>query len=112
MQKYQILGVWAIDKKKIGDSIFYYAPEILNKENPTEKVDCYSYGMVLYFLFNETRPFSEKSFSTINSLKLHLEKNCRPHFQEEFPKSLKDLISKCWQQHPKDRISFDEIVIN
>lgn len=40
--------------------LFSMAPELYNKEKYNEKVDIYSFGIVLYELFTEREPYAEE----------------------------------------------------
>ena len=93
----------------------YEPPEFITNyiENQNSfRLDIYSYGMVLYYLITETRPFSTFEGSR-NELIESIQKGYRPEFPITFPKEYnkwKKLINKCWEQLPFKRPIFGNII--
>lgn len=85
----------------------YMAPELIISNSYDNKVDVYAYAMILYEMAEGIRAFK--------GLKLNEIFNCvvknqeRPDFTDCTPQSLKNLISRCWDQDPKERPSFEEV---
>ena len=87
------------------------APEIFT---PSEKaryslpVDVYSFGMVLWELWERKRPYEElpSRFDVIDAIKA----GNRPPISESCPTGLMSLIQRCWQYDPARRPKFSYIV--
>lgn len=78
------------------------APELLNEQKYDEKVDVYSFGIVVFYILTGGE-LPQISIGGISSGK-----------QAPIPKNIntvsRDLISKCWSFKAKNRPSFDNIV--
>jgi serine/threonine protein kinase len=87
------------------------APEIFT---PSEKaryslpVDVYSFGMVLWELWERKRPYEElpSRFDVIDAIKA----GNRPVISDNCPTGLMSLIQRCWQYEPSRRPKFSYIV--
>ena len=91
----------------------YMAPEVLKKNNYTEKADIYSYAIVLIELLTGNKPYGAEECSQMNQAQLMyhiIENNLRPSLEGLHP-SLQQLISDCWNIDPNLRPSFAEIVV-
>lgn len=106
--------------KEIAGTPEYMAPEVFKRLNYDEKVDVWSYGMVVWALFSEKKLFPELRNDNDN-LKEHFEKlikdeDYRPEIpqewqEEEKMKKISEMIKKCWNsKEPAKRPSFEEIV--
>ena len=80
------------------------SPEMAREEDYDEKTDVYSYGVVLYFLFNGKLPKQ-----SLND-KIKKKKISFPKPSQAISQSCIDLIQKCMSNESKDRPSFDEII--
>lgn len=88
---------------------FWMAPEvILSHPNYDEKVDTYSYGIILWELLTGKQPFENLSNSMI-SIKIAME-NLRPEIPSYCPVNLEKLIKRCWSRESSDRPSFRDII--
>jgi len=79
------------------------APEVLQMLPQTEKVDVYSYALVLYELFTGDLPFAA---SEIADLKLAVVRNRqRPPIDsiQRVPVFWKQLMKQCWEHEPEKR---------
>lgn len=86
----------------------WMAPEMFDSTIYSNKVDVYSYGMLLWEMLAESAPF--KNMNAVQIGYAVCKKHERPKFPEDAPKLLKKLISHCWKQDPDQRPTFDEIV--
>ncbi|OHT12953.1 hypothetical protein TRFO_17009 [Tritrichomonas foetus] len=86
----------------------YMAPEFIKGENYTEKVDVYSYAMVLWEILTGQLPFFDLAAAQV--IFAVIIKHQRPEIPENTPKPLSTLISRCWRENPEERPSFTEIV--
>jgi len=93
--------------EKVG-TIRWTAPEILRGESYTEKVDVYSFGIVLWELFIRpvAVPFEGMTIAEVKELVIN---GARP----ELPNcnsGIRALIKSCWQDDPTKRPIFAEIL--
>lgn len=93
-------------------SIEYMAPEYINGYNAgdfNEKIDVYSFGILLYHLFVKKLPFDN-----IQNVKRDLEslKGLKPRINDDDPilPVFRRLILTCWNEDPSSRPTFDKIV--
>jgi serine/threonine protein kinase len=107
------------DAKGRKGSPLYMAPEVLKKGSLTNKVDVYSFGLILWELLSEQRVFREhlKHNDLTLFTKAICEKGERPPIPPE--KNTKEegwknehvaqLIQKCWSYKPEERPTFKQI---
>ena len=87
------------------------APEIVKyngEEEYTEKVDCFSFGMLIYELLTLHQPFV--GYETVKELILE---GGRPPLSPReliYPTYVLDLMVVCWAQQPRERPSASQIV--
>lgn len=95
----------------------YSPPEILidsrticyrfDKDDLNEKVDIYSFGILLWELEANTIPFDVK----LNDLYSYVvDKNVRPEIQNNVDKTITSLIRSCWETEPQNRPNMKEII--
>ena len=96
----------------------YSAPEVLgtsgkffkipeNTNENLEKIDIYSYGMILWEIITNTVPFDVK----LSDVKKYvLEDKVRPEVPTNIDKSLSTLIRNCWDSELIKRPSEKEII--
>lgn len=87
----------------------YMAPEVMRKQEITEKVDVYSMGIIMWELLTREDPFaSHEDYDVfVDSV---CNKNERPTIPLWCPESLRKLIVSCWNENPDLRPTFPEIV--
>ncbi|CFW92820.1 putative Non-specific protein-tyrosine kinase [endosymbiont DhMRE of Dentiscutata heterogama] len=97
------------DNNQIYGIMPYVAPEVLQGETYTQKLDIYSLGMVMYEIITGIPPFAEQARNTKLALKIC--RGERPEFpaQIKYPQLLIDLIKQCWDQEPNNRPSAREV---
>jgi len=108
------LSIKPVGKEVKGRKVWnwrWLAPEIMKNQQYTEKIDIYSFGIVLWELISREVPFDEYydelKWNTI--LEDKIIKGLRPTIPSECPNEMKDLISDCWSDDPKKRPSFATI---
>ncbi len=81
-------------------TIGFAAPELLQRDDYTNKVDVFSFGMTVYALFVGRMPFEEEksSFSAIK----RIVSGDRPSL-EGVPPEVAEVITKCWAEEPGAR---------
>jgi serine/threonine-protein kinase CTR1 len=105
--------------KEIAGTPQYMAPEVFKRWNYDEKVDVWSYGMVVWALFSEKKPFPTLRNDNDNQ-KEHFEKliedeGYRPEIPQEWQvdeklKKISEMMKRCWNSvKPTERPSFEEI---
>lgn len=89
----------------------YMSPEILQDEMYSQAGDVYAFAFIIFEIMtceipykNEVNNFVKLSQKVINGY--------RPTIREDVPDSYRNLIERCWSQDPKERPSFDVIVVN
>lgn len=97
-------------KLSVGTPI-YMAPEVVDDVHYTNKIDVFSYGMILYHILTLRRPWCDKKdITTFKLLKLIIDGE-RPEIKKgEINDGWKDLIQRCWNNDPDKRPSFIQIV--
>jgi serine/threonine protein kinase len=82
---------------------YYMAPEQIRGVKPTRLVDIYAFGVVLYELITETRPFEAPTPSAIFDLILSRPLDIKPLLRPGMPSSLVDLIRASTDKDPAQR---------
>ena len=100
--------------KGIG-SVQWMAPETLQSntlDNINEKVDVYSFGIIIWEIYARTQPYKNMNISQV--INYVCNENGRPNCdlikKEEMPKGLFELMEKCWDKNPNSRPDFEEIL--
>lgn len=89
---------------------YWMAPEVFAGGAYDEKIDVYSFGMVLYEIFCRALPFEDVE---PHHVRAHVLKGNMPDLElvpRDCPRSLKPLISACWAKEPSTRPSFTEVL--
>mmetsp|Transcript_15389 Transcript_15389/g.34912 ORF Transcript_15389/g.34912 Transcript_15389/m.34912 type:complete len:296 (+) Transcript_15389:85-972(+) len=88
----------------------WMAPEVFTGTQYDEKVDVYSYAMILFEIICREIPFEEEEPAQVGTLAAA---GARPDLEAlppDCPGTLKDLMIVCWAHDPKKRPAFDAIV--
>lgn len=104
-------------KGRFGTPI-YMAPEVLNDSELTNKIDVFSYGLVLFELLTYKKPYLDlrtplpSRISEIDDFLDFIRTNRRRRdiHPNEAPDIYVDLINKCLDENPDNRPSFVQIV--
>lgn len=87
----------------------WMAPEVLlSTPNYDEKVDVYSYAILLWELLTNQPPFAGMNPNQITDLVIN--QGYRPEIPEDAPPNLAKLINKCWQTNPEKRLTMSRVV--
>lgn len=86
------------------------APELLTATNKTRysvKVDVYSFGMVMWELWEKKRPYEELTsrFDIMDAIR----SGNRPPVSDNCPPAFRALMQRCWQAEPTRRPTFKYI---
>ncbi|XP_075230073.1 mitogen-activated protein kinase kinase kinase 13 wallenda isoform X2 [Lycorma delicatula] len=97
-------------KMSFAGTVAWMAPEIIRNEPCSEKVDIWSYGVVLWELLTCEIPYKDVDSSAIiwgvgsNSLHLPIPSSC--------PEGFRLLVKQCWSAKPRNRPSFKHILMH
>lgn len=84
------------------------APEVVRMEEYTEKVDVYSFAVVLWELITQSEPYDGEG--GIQIAYAAAEQGLRPPIPEFTPERYSKLMVQCWADSPDDRPPFSEIL--
>jgi serine/threonine protein kinase len=90
----------------------YTAPEIYQDQGYTEKVDVWSFGILLWEIFRPievSNPFI--GLSPDEFLHQVIDLNLRPFIAPEYPQVVQEILTFCWQIDPTKRPSMDQIQV-
>jgi serine/threonine protein kinase len=85
----------------------YIAPETLEGEDFTKKVDVFAFGLILYELFVGESVFPLDA-APGRIVRLHID-NFRPEIPSHVSDVVRRVIELCWSKDAESRPSFDEI---
>jgi len=86
----------------------YMAPETISDGKASEKVDIYAYGIILWELYTEVRPY--EGVGPFQIMYKVINEGLRPEIPSDCPPRYAALIEKCIQLEPNARPSFKEII--
>ncbi|CAL8325069.1 unnamed protein product [Merluccius merluccius] len=97
-------------KMSFAGTVAWMAPEVIRNEPVSEKVDIWSFGVVLWEMLTGEIPYRDVDSSAIiwgvgnNSLQLPIPDSC--------PDGFKILLRQCWNIKPRTRPSFRQILLH
>ena len=86
----------------------YKSPEEFANDRQSQKVDIYSYAVLLCELYSKKKPWRDTVSAKICQKVLHEQQ--RPDLPEGVPSGIIDLISDCWKQNAAERPTIDEVI--
>ncbi|CAE7434990.1 ILK1 [Symbiodinium natans] len=92
-------------------SYLYMAPEVVRYEEYNEKVDVYSYGLIMYYISSGKRPFHHITLDPEVILQQYCQKKEPRPLISDCPKILRGVIEPCWQTDKFLRPSAEEITV-
>ena len=94
-------------------SPLYMAPELVNRQPYTEKVDVWSLGVITYQLLSGRTPFESRDIKkidrNINRKKITFD-NTEHEYWNDISDNAKDFILKCLDRNQKTRPSINELL--
>ena len=88
-------------------SLRYMAPEVALKRSYGEKVDVYSFGILVWQMARDKTPF--QGFNKESFIRNVVAGGRRPKLDKSWPVRFSTLLQKCWHTDPSKRPSFQEI---
>lgn len=91
----------------------YMAPEVFRHEPYNQKVDVYSFAMIIYQLFETEVPFAGQD--PVDAARQAAMLCTRPGFPPRrqlsaMAKELRGLVEQCWDPEPEKRPSFEDVI--
>lgn len=97
----------AYDMTGYTGSLRYMAPEVALRLPYTEKVDVYSWAIVVWQMARDRIPF--KGLNRDEFFQLVVADGERPKLDKTWPPAFSDLLTQCWHKEPLRRPSFEVI---
>ena len=85
------------------------APEVFRHEEYNEKVDVYSFALIVYWMLTGCRPFQD-IVNPVEAAKAAALKDRKPNEKLIKPANLRKLLQGAWSPNSEDRPDFEEIV--
>uniref|UniRef100_A0A158P7Z1 Non-specific protein-tyrosine kinase n=1 Tax=Angiostrongylus cantonensis TaxID=6313 RepID=A0A158P7Z1_ANGCA len=86
----------------------WQAPEVMAKHIYTRECDVYSYGIVIWEIFNNAKtPFEEYDNKTVRQ-RLS-DPRFRPPLSDDIPKEIRVVVTACWSAAPENRPAMKEV---
>ncbi|XP_028783303.1 serine/threonine-protein kinase STY8-like [Neltuma alba] len=86
----------------------WMAPEVIEHKPYDQKADVFSFGITLWELLTGELPYSY--LTPLQAAVGVVQKGLRPTIPRSIHPRLSELLQRCWQQDPKDRPEFSEII--
>ncbi|KAI9118783.1 hypothetical protein K1719_010228 [Acacia pycnantha] len=86
----------------------WMAPEMIQHRPYTQKVDVYSFGIVLWELITGMLPF--QNMTAVQAAFAVVNRNVRPTIPNDCLPILRDIMTRCWDPNPDVRPPFAQIV--
>ncbi|XP_013622569.1 PREDICTED: tyrosine-protein kinase FRK-like isoform X2 [Brassica oleracea var. oleracea] len=86
----------------------WMAPEVIEHKPYSHKADVFSYAIVLWELLTGDIPYA--FLTPLQAAVGVVQKGLRPKIPKKTHPKVKGLLERCWQQDPKERPDFEEII--
>ncbi|KEH27604.1 ACT-like tyrosine kinase family protein [Medicago truncatula] len=86
----------------------WMAPEVIEHKPYDQKADVFSFGIALWELLTGELPYSY--LTPLQAAVGVVQKGLRPTIPKNTHPRISELLQRCWQQDPKERPAFSEII--
>ncbi|XP_013643362.2 serine/threonine-protein kinase STY8 isoform X2 [Brassica napus] len=86
----------------------WMAPEVIEHKPYSHKADVFSYAIVIWELLTGDIPYA--FLTPLQAAVGVVQKGLRPKIPKKTNPKVKGLLERCWQQDPKERPDFEEII--
>ena len=83
-------------------SLRYMAPEVALRKPYSEKVDVYSWAIMLWQMARDSTPF--KGLTRDDFMKHVVNGNERPKLDKSWPSGFSSMLTACWHRDPQVRV--------
>jgi len=88
----------------------WMAPEVARGGNYDEKVDVYSFGMIMFEIICREVPFEEEDPTVVVSMVTEGQRPDPEAIPPDCPPPLRKTMEQCWAHDPKSRPAFDVVL--
>lgn len=93
----------------------YMAPEMFKSNKYTEKVDIYSFGILMCAMMSGRKPFdrSHVGDDMLSPMQIAFKvvtENLRPEIPEKCPENFAEIMRRCWHHDTEERYSIVQLV--
>ncbi|MEW5301204.1 MAG: hypothetical protein WDW36_004078 [Sanguina aurantia] len=88
----------------------YMAPEVLLDLPYNEKVDIYSFGVVMYEVFGRMLLLAKYDRSQLEAIQAKIANGFRPKRPQGFDPRVWNLVTQCWAQDPVERPTMEMVL--
>jgi len=98
-------GAWG-DMTNCAGTTHWMAPEVITSTTYDEKVDLYSFSMILYEIICREVPFEDEEPAKVGQLAVEGHRPTPEAVPPDCPDYFKNLMISCWAHHPQRRPTF------
>ena len=91
-------------------TLYYAAPELIQNLPYNSEIDIWSLGVIIYYMFTGCYPFRGKTEDEIEENILEQNVEFKDGEWEIVSDKVKDLIQKCLEKNPEERININEFI--
>ena len=91
-------------------TLSYVAPEVLLRTPYNKEVDIWSMGVILYYMLSGSLPFRGTKQQEVAEKIVYEDLEFDEDEWETRSQKVQDLISRCLEKNPKERINIDEFI--
>ena len=91
-------------------TLYYAAPELIQNLPYNLEIDIWSLGVIIYYIFTGCYPFTGKTEDEIEENILEENVEFKDGEWETISDKVKDLIQKCLEKNPEERINIKEFI--